>query len=136
MFKKTITTLMVIALIAICICPVALAGSPELRFTRIYRADQYFDISSSGTAMIQTSMEAIYGKATSVQINSSLQHYSSGGWNTIKTWNNRNQGLSLSCYDTWPVASGYSYRVITDYYAIGSSGTESTTKISQTITHY
>ena len=79
------------------------------------------------TAYIYTELKTY--DAADLEITAKLQQYKSGSWKTIKTFS-ASASNDTFCYvdASYPVTSGYSYRVITDNFVDNGTDTESVTK--------
>jgi len=70
-----------------------------------------FEISSSGLAQFDTSLFA-RSNINKVVINASIQQYSNGNWQTIKSWTSTSNSNSGYLNQKWYVVSGYNYRLV------------------------
>ncbi len=105
---------------------------PQPRFSNITVFDNEFYITSSGKAMLTSAIDA--RDADEVKIIIWLQKYSSGNWDTIKSWSTRKEGTFTGLSESWYVLSGYQYRMVSFGYVYrGGSLLESTTYISQPV---
>lgn len=105
---------------------------PQPRFSNITAFDNEFYINSSGKAMLTSAIDA--RDADEVKIIIWLQRYSSGNWDTIKSWSTRKEGTFTGLSEGWYVLSGYQYRMVSFGYVYGGGSLlESTTYISQPV---
>lgn len=102
-------------------------------WTYILDVWQTFDISSSGKAEIVATMDTKNSETDSLKIVSNLQQLKNGSWTTIKSWTSTTKSTSLIIQGTWYVSKGYSYRLVTNYYAYNGSVVESTSRVSNSI---
>lgn len=71
------------------------------------------DISSGGMAKVSASTRMKPEKVQKTIITASLQQYEAGQWKEIKSWTASSSGTSAKLSEkSWPVAHGYSYRVV------------------------
>ncbi|MDW7669260.1 MAG: hypothetical protein SCJ93_10580 [Bacillota bacterium] len=105
---------------------------PQPRFSNITAFDNEFYITSSGKAMLTSAIDA--RDADEVKIIIWLQRYSSGNWDTIKSWSTRKEGTFTGLSESWDVLYGYQYRMVSFGYVYGDGSLlESTTYISQPV---
>lgn len=102
-------------------------------WTYILDVWQTFDISSSGKAEIVATMDTKNSEVDNLKIVSNLQQLKNGSWTTIKSWTSTTESTSLILQGTWYVSKGYSYRVVTNYYAYNGSDVESTNLASRIV---
>lgn len=102
-------------------------------WTYILDVWQVFDISSSGRAEIATLMDTKNGDTDSLKIVSNLQQLQNGSWTTIKSWTRTTEATLLTLEATWYVYKGYSYRLVTSYYAYSQGDVESVSLTSRTV---
>jgi hypothetical protein len=67
-----------------------------------------FDISDSGLAQFDTVLYA-RSNINKVVINTSIQQYTNGSWQTIKSWSSTSNSNSGYLNQKWYVVSGYYY---------------------------
>ncbi|HHY26961.1 MAG TPA: hypothetical protein GX523_09520 [Desulfitobacterium dehalogenans] len=70
-----------------------------------------FDVSGSGLTQFDTSLYA-RSNINKVVIDSSIQQYTNGSWQTIKSWTSTSNSSSGYLAQKWYVVSGYYYRLI------------------------
>lgn len=134
--KKRISVLIVLCLmLSISVLPAqALQRAPQVinpRFTYIDEFQTTFDITSTGRADVDVYLYAAGADETQVRAN--LQQYKNGSWTTIKTWNQYEQGSSCGLGESWYIASGYTYRVVSNGYVYDNGAlVESTSLTTQT----
>lgn len=104
-------------------------------WTYILDVWQTFDISSSGKAEIVATMDAKNTKSDSLKIVANLQQFKNGSWTTIKSWTSTTESTSLIFQKSWYVPKGYSYRVLTNYYAYSGTDIESTSIASKVVVY-
>ncbi|AFM01235.1 MULTISPECIES: hypothetical protein [Desulfitobacterium] len=80
-------------------------------WTHITEFTNSFDISSSGLAQFDTSLYA-RSNVNKVVIEASIQQYSNGSWQTIKSWTSTSNTNSGYLAQKWYVVSGYYYRLV------------------------
>lgn len=98
------------------------------RFTNIRQFSNYLTIDSFGKATVTSTLDARY--CDEVSIYASLQQYSGGQWTTIKSWSNYQYGTAVEMSESWYVASGYQYRLVSyGYVYSGGELLESTSYI-------
>ena len=69
----------------------------------------------------------------SVRVDAYLQQYKDGSWMTIKSWTSTSAGTNSGLSETYYVAKGYSYRLVsTGNVYNGGVSVENTTFISET----
>jgi hypothetical protein len=99
------------------------------RFTNISIFQTGFDISSTGKASVNVYLTA--QNVDSVKVDASLQQYKNGAWTTIKSWTNTTAGTNAGLSGTYYVATGYSYRIVSNGFVYkGSKMIETTTYTS------
>ena len=93
----------------------------------VTRVTGTIDIASNGTATITADGRAGHSSVTSTALTASLQQFKNGRWQEVKSWNNAASGTIVRLSSkTWPVAHGYSYRVVVTITAYqGSKALES-----------
>lgn len=77
--------------------------------------------------------QTVAKRADSVRIGASLQQYKNGAWVEIKSWSASKNGTSVFLSNTWYVASGNKYRLVTVHTAYFQGNIEEEVKISSTI---
>lgn len=102
-------------------------------WTYILDVWQTFDISSSGRAEIVATMDTKNSEVDSLKVVSNLQQLKDGSWTTIKSWTSTTESMSLILQKSWYVSKGYSYRLVTNYYAYSGSEVETTSIISRIV---
>lgn len=81
-------------------------------WTYIVDYQNTFSISSSGLATVYTTLNASSGNK--VVITSSIQKYANGSWSSINSWTTTSYSGSGALYQTWNLASGYNYRMVSN----------------------
>ena len=122
MFKKAIVVFAVI----LAICSVSFTGAfaqsgnqviddsdygiVQPYWTEISMFSNNFDISTSGLATVESLLYAY--DVDEIKIVAKLQQYKNGSWTTIKSWTETSDDIYCAIGETWYVASGYSYRLV------------------------
>lgn len=142
MKKSRIKVIFLVVLCSIFISSNAMAASlTEVSETNIVTPNwismiqpcQSFEI-AGGKAIVDA--ETVAGSnASSVYVSASLQQYNNGHWNTIKSWSDTQNGNYVSLSQTWYVASGYSYRLVTYHITYFSGKSESSTLTSRNVSY-
>lgn len=93
---------------------VAVADSGiQPRWDHICILDGTIDITSFGNAKVTASARSYNNGVTKTSVTASLQQMKDNYWTEIKSWTATNNDLYANLYDkTWPVAHGYSYRLV------------------------
>ena len=105
-----------------------LGNSTVTRYTNILRFGNDLTIDSFGKATVSSLLVA--RNCDEVSLNVCLQQYSGGQWTTIKSWSNYQYGTAVEMSESWYVASGYQYRLVSyGYVYSGGELLESTSYI-------
>lgn len=142
MLSKKIISLTASVLVAFSAASPALAAStPKLTkestpvhvdYVYINRADSTLSI-SNGTAHIFGYVQRTTSGKT-IYVESTLERYSGGSWDEVASWSASSNSYSASVSKTYRVSGG-TYRVATYYSVSGSSGSESDTLYSKTVSY-
>ena len=91
------------------------------------------DITSFGNAKISATARAYSDDVTKTSVTASLQQMKDNYWTEVKSWTAKNNDLYANLYDkSWPVAHGYSYRlVVTGKAYSGSTLLESASYVTE-----
>lgn len=81
------------------------------RWTSIIDYQNIFEISGSGAALVDVSLNA-RSNINKVVINASIQQYVNDNWTTIKSWSSTSYSSSGYLSQTWYVNKGYYYRML------------------------
>ncbi|MCI9467598.1 MAG: hypothetical protein HFE99_11000 [Ruminiclostridium sp.] len=111
--KKSFSFLL--AMLVLCISiPWAAASEPiQPMWSNLNSIYGTLSISNGGIAKVTAKAICKVGKAEKTSVRASLQQLKSGTWTEIKSWSATRDGLTASVPEkSWPVAHGYSYRLI------------------------
>jgi hypothetical protein len=100
-------------------------------WTLIKYADNNFYINPDGRASMTASISA-YSGIDRVSMTSHLQRYVNNTWVTIKHWTHENSGTSAFWSEDYYVSTGYSYRLVTYFFAYKGTSADSASLISKT----
>ena len=91
------------------------------------------DITSFGNAKVTANVRAYSDDVTNTSVTGSLQQLKNNYWTEVKSWTVSSDGLSANLLTkTWPVAHGYSYRlVVTGKTYSGSTLLESASYVTE-----
>lgn len=112
---------LVVSLLILCLAPVQMLAAQTNQeadleigpsWVHIVRFSNYFDISSSGLAHVDTGLLA-RSNINKVVINSSIQQNVDGSWRTIKSWTSTSNSYVGDLTESWYVVSGHYYRLAT-----------------------
>ena len=103
----------------------------QSRFTNVDSFYNDFNISDKGKATITSSI--IARNVDEIKISTYLQKYKSGRWTTVKQWTTTESGTIAVLGESWYVASGNQYRMVSYGYVYKNNELlESTTYTSDT----
>lgn len=100
----------------------------DSKYTYITSVHTALSINSNGRAETFSAIDG-YSNVDKVVISSYLQKYDSG-WTTVKHWRETTYSDYGSMENAWYVPQGYSYRVLTYFYAYDGTEVESTSLIA------
>ena len=122
---KRITTSLMAVLLLCALSPWGAAAQTEGMqplWTYVTKVIGTINISSSGTAKVTAAGEARSLGVTKTTVTASLQQFKDGKWQEIKSWTITSNGTSAKLSEnSWPVACGYSYRVVVTAKAYGGA---------------
>ena len=102
---------------------------PQFTYISVFMND--FNIENNGKATIASSVTA--RNVDKIKINAYLQRYANGQWTTVKSWTITESGTIAVLDESWYVASGYQYRMVSYAYVyLNNQLLESTTYTSGT----
>ncbi|MVB12317.1 hypothetical protein CAFE_30500 [Caprobacter fermentans] len=120
-------------------CPALAASTPRsTKESSPIHVDYVYINRASSTLSISNGTAHIFGyvqRTTSgkrIYVESTLESYSGGSWNEVASWSASSSSYSASVSKTYRVSGG-TYRVATYYSVSGSSGSESDTLYSKTV---
>ncbi|MDD4753080.1 MAG: hypothetical protein PHT78_07505 [Desulfitobacteriaceae bacterium] len=100
-------------------------------FTNINVFYNDFQITDRGKALLTSSVDA--RNVDKITISTYLQKYQNGSWTTVKHWTTTQSGSLAVLGESWYVASGYQYRMVSYGYVYNDGQLlESATYISDT----
>ncbi len=105
-----------------------------MRMTYISSCSANLNISTSGTATVQSSIVGVTS-VTSVKIVATLQYYNAGVWTPLQSWTQTATGRTLTISPTRSVGSGYTYRVVSKVTAYSGSSSETATVTSGQVSY-
>lgn len=113
---KTARSFLVLLLL-VCVgnpwCSAATSDSVQPMWLYITQIDGTIDISTGGYAKVKAEGQANSKEVTRVTLMASLQQNVGGTWKEVKSWTASSNGTYVSLSEkVWPVAHGYSYRVV------------------------
>ena len=92
------------------------------------------NITSAGKAEMDATMVA-YSSVNKCKIVSKLQRYTGGQWKDVKEWTYTSNKRTAYWSDYWYVTSGYTYRLLCNFYAYNGSTLLESTQLSRTDTY-
>jgi len=120
-------------------CPALAASTPRsTKESSPIHVDYVYINRASSTLSISNGTAHIFGyvqRTTSgkrIYVESTLESYSGGSWDEVASWSTSSSSYSASVSKTYKVSKG-TYRVATYYSVSGSSGSESDTLYSRTV---
>jgi len=120
--KKTVSVLLVVAMLFIMVIPATAATSEspvQPRWTYLNSVYAYLDINWLGVATCEGS--AIAGSSVPVKTVVRLQQKLDSGWYTVETWSDTGTGAA-GASGKIAVARGYDYRVTVSAYVYDDNG--------------
>lgn len=114
--KRVSTLAMVLLLICVMIPCGSAAQANEMQplWTYVTKITGTIEISNTGMAKVTAKGVANSKGVTKTTVTASLQQLKGGKWEAVKSWSSSSDGTSVSLSEkSWPVAHGYSYRVVT-----------------------
>lgn len=133
--KKLGAILLSIAMICVMIPGAAAVADLGIQpmWDHICILDGTIDITSFGNAKVSASARSYNNGVTKTSVTASLQQMKDNYWTEVKSWTATNNDLYANLYDkSWPVAHGYSYRlVVTGKAYSGSTLLESASYVTE-----
>lgn len=113
---KRVSTFLMVLLLLCAMTPwssAAQANEMQPLWMYVTKVTGTLDISNTGMAKVTAKGEANSKGVTKITVSASLQQLKGGKWEEVKSWTSSSDGTSVSLSEkSWPVAHGYSYRVV------------------------